>query len=259
MKKIINLIIIHICGLNTTLWFFYHINRIIMKILAANIPEYFPSIHFYLKMILSDVFVLADNLLFSKHSLVNRTKINTPQGWQWLTVPVFSSKKGVQNINEVSILPESNWQRKHKVALKTNYKFSPFFEHYMFSFESVFDKEWKSILELDIACIELIIKQLKINKELFYSLNTITENKSTELIVELAKTHNCNNYFIFDSETSFVDQNVLENAGIGLVIKKFDIRAYRQQFEPFKNDLSILDLLFNLGNESQGYLHSCLK
>jgi hypothetical protein len=129
----------------------------------------------------------------------------------------------------------------------------------MFIFERIFEKDWKSILELDIECIELIKKHLKINKELFYSSNLITKKKSTELLVELAKTHNCNNYLIFDSETAFVDQNVLENAGIGLVIKKFDIRAYRQQFEPFKNDLSILDLLFNLGNESQAYLQFCLK
>jgi hypothetical protein len=230
-----------------------------MKILAANVPEYFPSIHFYLKMFLSDVFVLADNLQFSKHSLINRTKIDTPQGRQWLTVPVISSKKGIQKINEVKILPESNWQRKHEVALKTNYKFSPYFEHYMFIFKSIFEKKWNSILELDILCIELIKKQLKINKELFYSSNLFTKKRSSEFLVDLAKSHNCNKYLIFDSEIPFLDQNVLDKAGIGLVIKKSDIRAYRQQFEPFKIDLSILDLLFNLGNESLEYLHSCLN
>lgn len=228
-----------------------------MKILAASLPEYFPTIHFYLKMILSDVFVLADNLQYSKHSLVNRTKINTAEGKQWLTVPVLTSKRGIQKINNMNIQPESNWHRKHKVALKTYYKFSPFFEHYMHRYESIFNSTWSSLLNLDIAVIEMIKKQLKINKKLFSISKLSIQNTGTKRIIELAKTFNCSKYLIFDSEVSFVNQKSLENAGIELVIKKLNIKEYRQQFKPFTSDLSIIDLLFNIGNESLEYLLTC--
>ena len=124
-----------------------------MKILAASLPEYFPSIKFYLKMIQSDVFVVADNLQYSKHSLSNRTKIKTPDDYKWLTVPVLKSKRGLQKLNEISIVPESKWQRKQQVSLKSNYKYAPFFDHYFYKFESIFHSSWNTIWELDLVIL----------------------------------------------------------------------------------------------------------
>jgi hypothetical protein len=230
-----------------------------MKILAASIPEYFPSINLYLKLLYSDVFLLADNLQYSKHSLVNRTNIKTPEGKKWLTVPVLTSKKGIQTITEVNILPESNWRRKHELALKANYKFSPYFEYYFPKYEKLFNSEWQSILNLDITIIDIIKKQLRINKELHYSSKLKSEKSGTDRISELVKKYNCDAYLIFESEISFVNKKDLEKDGIELIIKKFIIKEYMQQFEPFIPDLSIIDLLFNLGNDSIEYLHSCMN
>ena len=230
-----------------------------MKILAASLPEYFPSTNFYLKMISAGVFVVADDLQFSKHTLVNRTKIKTPEGFKWLTVPVIKSKKGLQKIHNVNIVPESNWQRKQQVSLKSNYKYAPFFDHYMYNFDAVFQEDWQSICELDLTIIKSIQKQLRLNKEL-YLLSEIKVNKTgTERIVELVKHFNCDSYLIFGSESAYIDEKILNDADIELTELKPNMSHYRQQFEAFIPNLSILDLLFNLGNESMAYLYSCIK
>jgi len=230
-----------------------------MKILAASLPEYFPTTNFYLKMIQADIFVIADKLQYSKHSLVNRTKIKTPDGFQWLTVPVIKSKKGIQNLDEVTIVSESNWKRKQRVSLKSNYKYAPFFDHYSYKFESVFQSNWNSILELDLIIMNSLQKQLRFKQELNLLSGLNIDKTGTERIIELAKRFNCDTYLIFDSELSYIDENKLNGAGINLIVFKPDLRHYRQQFESYIPNLSIIDLLFNLGNESVAYLYSCVE
>ena len=227
-----------------------------MKSLTASLPEYFPSVIFFLKMIQADIFVIADNLQFSKHSPVNRTRIKTPQNWQWLTIPVLSSKKGNQIINSVNILTESNWQRKHEIALKSNYKYAPFFEHYAHKFEHIFHSEWKSILDLNLSIIDILKKQLRLKKETTLISKFNIRKSGTERIIELAKALNCDTYLIFDFETAYVDTNLLMNAGIAVKLINTKLKHYRQQFDTFTPNLSVIDLLFNMGNESMEYLYS---
>lgn len=225
-----------------------------MRILAASLPEYLPSVNFYRKMLNCDVFVLADTLQFSKHSPVNRTRIKSANSLQWLTVPVLSSKKGIQKINTVKILPESNWQRKHKTALMSYYKYAPFFEHYIYKLEPIFQTRWESIYELNLANIELIKNLLRIKRDINLFSQLKTGETGTDQIIEMVNKFDCNAYLIFESETTFVDEEKLKSAGIKLHILRNDFKPYTQQFDIFEPNLSVIDLLFNTGNESLQYL-----
>lgn len=230
-----------------------------MKILAASIPEYFPSINFFLKMYKADVFVIADNLQYSKHTLVNRSKINTADGMKWLTVPVLTSKQGLQKINEINILSESNWQRKHLLALKSNYKHTPYFEYYMQDYQSILTSVWKKLFLLDDKIILLLQKQLKIQRNIFYSSEIITNETGTKRIIDLVKKCNCDSYLIFQSELRFVDKNLLNNAGIKLIIKSNDAIQSGLRYAPSSNEISVIDLLFNHGNETFNYIYTQLE
>ena len=230
-----------------------------MKIVTACIPEYFPSVTFFLKMLHADHFVLADNLQYTKHSLVNRTKIRTPNDWQWLTVPVIKSKQGLQSIASVKILPESNWQRKQQTSLKSNYKYAPFFDHYFFLLKNIFEDHWINIHQLDLATIQHLQKHLRLEKEIQFLSNYKINKTGTDRIIDLVKKMNADTYLINASESKFVDRNKLTTAGIDLKIVYPNLKQYRQSFEPFIADLSVLDVLFNLGNESLTFLDSCLN
>ncbi len=222
-----------------------------MKLLAAHPPEYFPGIPFFLKMILADKFVIADDLQFSTRSSVNRTKIRTSDGWQWLTVPVLSKGKLLQRINDVQILPDTPWQRKHLRTIQANYKYASFYEHYSIILEQILEKRWKSLLELNNETINILKSQLKIDTPIFYSSNIDFPKKGSEKIIQIVKYYNCDHYLITEEELCFVDNKLLYDNGINLIVKKLDFPNYYQQFEPFEKNMSVLDLLLNAGIESR--------
>ena len=81
-------------------------------IVAALQPGYLPWLGFFDLMKRSDVFVIEDNLKYTKQDWRNRNKIRTVQGYAYLTVPV---KRGAtsQLINEVEIDDSQPWRRRH--------------------------------------------------------------------------------------------------------------------------------------------------
>ena len=70
-------------------------------IVAIHQPQYLPWIGYFEKMDRTDAFVLLDTVQFKKNEWQNRNRIKTPEGWQWLTVPVLH--KFPQRIDEVRI------------------------------------------------------------------------------------------------------------------------------------------------------------
>ena len=80
----------------------------------------------------ADVFVIYDEVQYTKNDWRNRNLIKTATGLSWLTVPVRRESIH-QKINE-TLTMSTGWERKHITALTLNYSKSPFFQMYS-SFE----------------------------------------------------------------------------------------------------------------------------
>ncbi|MBU0988102.1 MAG: WbqC family protein, partial [Proteobacteria bacterium] len=73
-------------------------------ILSANQPYFAPFPGFFFKIILSDIFVLLDQVQFPrKTTWISRNRFKNDQGTLWMTVPVHKKGLGLQNINAVRI------------------------------------------------------------------------------------------------------------------------------------------------------------
>ncbi|NIV92323.1 hypothetical protein GWN42_05845, partial [candidate division KSB1 bacterium] len=108
--------------------------------LAAHQPAYLPDLTFFYKMSVADMFVLADTLQFSKHGAINRAKIKTARGINWLTVPVLTKGREGQSIAEVEINGAQAWQHKHWKTLVVNYTYAAYFEKYADFFANLYEK-----------------------------------------------------------------------------------------------------------------------
>ena len=97
-----------------------------------------------------DVFIFYDEVQYTKNDWRNRNRIVTPNGLQWLTVPVFGSTG--KSIREVEIVP-GRWGEKHYQALRTYYGKAPFFEMYRPWLEEVYRQDWRSLSALNQALI----------------------------------------------------------------------------------------------------------
>src|ERR1700681_1938553 len=71
-----------------------------------------------------DLFVFYDDVQYTKNDWRNRNKIKTPQGTQWITIPVGTNEHRL--ICEVEIR-DTSWQKKHWKMLQQNYAKAPYF------------------------------------------------------------------------------------------------------------------------------------
>src|SRR5436190_13642825 len=107
-------------------------------IVTIHQPNYLPYLGFFHKMANADLFVVYDTALYSKQlGLHNRNRIKTPQGAQWLTVPVQHAT--LHALRDVQIV-QGPWGTRHRLSLDANYKKAPFYASYAEEIRRVLEK-----------------------------------------------------------------------------------------------------------------------
>ena len=100
--------------------------NIMFKTLAIHQPNFIPWIGYFYKWMNCDVLVMLDDVQFSSNSFVNRNKIKTPHGEQWVTIPIIQKGHFGQKINDVKIIQGTKWIKKILGSFKMNYKKTSF-------------------------------------------------------------------------------------------------------------------------------------
>ena len=108
------------------------------KIITIHQPNYLPWAGFFHKAMLSDIFVIFDDVQYQKNSFINRNKVKTSNGETWLTVPIKVKGKSRETlINEAEIDNEQRWRKKHLNTIKLNYSKSKYYARYIPFFEEI--------------------------------------------------------------------------------------------------------------------------
>ncbi|MCK8481444.1 WbqC family protein [Psychroserpens algicola] len=195
-------------------------------------PTYFPNIAHFVAMLQADhiVFETCDN--YQKQTYRNRTSIYAANGKLDLNVPVVYSQRNRQLYRDVDIFNTENWQIQHLKSLESAYRTSPFYEFYIDDLIPLFEMETTSIMEFNLKCISRIFECL----QLPFSYTT-TER--------------------FDmNPKAILDARGLANSRKEI---KQVFKPYAQVFDEkhgFISNLSILDLLFNEGPNTELYLEA---
>lgn len=190
---------------------------------------YFPNIAHFATMLDAEkvYFEVCDN--YQKQSYRNRTDIYGANGKLALTVPVSYSQKNRQLYKDVKIANEEQWQLQHLKSLQSAYRMSPFFEFYIDDLMPLFEKPFDYILDFNLQCFEVLLNalQVQINSE---------------------------------QTTNFEIQPYEKTDFRSLVKRNFEVSAFQRYTQVFTekhgfiSNLSILDLLFNEGPNSELYL-----
>ena len=218
-------------------------------ILAGHQPEYLCYIGFFHKMMHCDKFVLVDHVQFEKKYFQNRNKIRTKEGSILLTIPVFSKGKFEQKINEVEINNNVDWQKKHWRSIVFNYQKAPFFSEYKDFFEQIYSKRWEKLVDINETIIRYIAKQLHINVEIVKSSEVNPSGYKTDLLIDMCKKLGADSYLSGEGGRLYVDELKFKSNNIESLYTNFQHPVYQQQFEPFITNMSVIDLMFNHGNE----------
>ena len=225
-----------------------------MMIVSIHQPEHFPWLGFFEKMQHADVFVLLDDVQFSKGDFQNRTRIKGRGGVQWLTVPIIH--KFPQKINEVMVAP-TNWPSKHRKSIQSCYARSRYFLDFAAAFDELYNQRWERLMDLNVAALELVVSVLGLKKNWIFSSSLELDGKKSDLILDICRKLGASVYYSGRTGSTYLKREEFQAAGIEIVVQNFIDPAYEGLFPKTTegvNSLSVLDLLFNCGLQSRTFL-----
>ncbi len=223
-------------------------------IVAAHHANYLPAIDVFAKMMVADRFVIADDVQYSKHALINRCRIKNAEGWQWLTVPVYTKGRLGQLISEVEINNSAAWARRHWRSLVVNYRHAAFFELWAGELETIYRRTWRRLIDLNLALIEFARRALRITTPVVLSSQLDVAGTGSERLAGLTRAAGGTVYLCGADAAGYVQKAPFERAGIELRFLNFEPPVYHQLFGVFVPNLSVVDLLFNEGAQSHEFI-----
>lgn len=222
------------------------------KILTIHQPNYLPWIGFFNKIKQADIFVSLDLVDFSKDSFTQRTRIRTPRGWTYLTIPI-ARKFYKKPINEVLLPENSRWMEKHWKSIYFNYGGTNYFENYGNMFKKFYQTEFSTLVELNENAILLLMEELGLQTRMVKAseLGVNKNLRKTKLLIDILAKTGADVYLSGKSGKKYLKRQKFERHGIGLVFQQFVHPTYPQRFDGFVPGLSIIDLLFNMGEKAK--------
>lgn len=226
-----------------------------MKKIAILQSNYIPWKGYFDMIAAVDEFILYDDMQYTRRDWRNRNQIKTPQGIQWLTVPVSVKGKYHQTIRETEI-DGTDWAAAHWRALQQNYRRAPHFAEIAQWLEPIYLQEsYTHLSQLNRRLIEAICRYLSIKTTISNSWDYTLQDGKTERLVDLCVKAGGSEYISGPAARDYIDEGLFSAAGIKL--SWFDYAGYPeypQMWGEFAHGVTILDLLFNCGRDAPRYM-----
>lgn len=216
---------------------------------AVHQPQYFPYPGFFHKLSLVDVFVIMDDVQYDKR-FTNRNRILDPHGVQWITVPINKEQKFLANMF-VQINNNLPWRDHHWRMIRACYANAKYFHLYQTYLEHLYKREWKLLFELDFETTKQMMEWLGIKIPILRESELNIQGTGTMRLIEACKAAGADTYVSGRGGKEYMDEKLFELNNLGLEYQNYSPTPYPQRFSSsFIPDLSILDLLSNVGPES---------
>jgi hypothetical protein len=220
-------------------------------------PGYLPWCGFFDQMNKADIFVIYDNVQFSKGAWQNRNRIKTFQGIQWLTVPVLIKGKNQPLVKDILIDNSINWRKNHLKSIQQNYSRAPFFKDYFGIFDEVYAQKWEYLIDLDMAFVMELKIALGVETKISISSDLGIEGDTVQRLVNMCLALGADEFLEGSAGRDYLTgegEQLFRENGIQLTYQDYQHPVYRQLYGEFVPYLSVVDLLMNCGPESLNIL-----
>lgn len=200
---------------------------------------YLPCIQYLCKVISYNSLVIDLYEHFQKQTYRNRCNIYSANGELTLSIPIEKLINPKTIIKDIKISYDTDWQKLHFKAIESAYRSSPFYEFYIDDLMILYSKKYYFLIDLNNDAMNILIDLIKLKPIITFSEKYIesTENEDFRNSIHPKKQHQ-------------------------IIDLKFTPKEYNQVFankHSFIGNLSIVDVLFNLGPETKWYLQNSIN
>lgn len=204
-----------------------------------------------------DTFVFFEDVDYTSRDWRTRNKIRGTNSDTWLTVPVKKAPRGTK-ISEITIV-QDNWAKKHKKTIVQSYSKAPYFEEYKYILDEIYDRKWSNLSEFNIYTTKLICKVLGIECKFVNSKDLASEGKKDDKLLSICEILGASEYLSGPAAMDYIDPEKFLQKNIKLSFINYSkYREYDQFHGGFEHYVSVLDLIFNCGDNAKYYIENKL-
>lgn len=196
---------------------------------------YFPPVQYFSEIKGCSEILVEQYESYGKQSYRNRCDIMTANGVMTLSVPVVKGASLKILTKDVLVDYSTNWQKLHFKGIESAYKNSPYYDYYIDNFMPFFERKEKYLLDLNTKILRELMENTGLRRPLSFTEDYYPAPENHEDLRDV----------------------IHPKPSRRRAERPFPPKPYHQTFAerfPFVPNLSIIDLLFNMGPETDGYL-----
>ena len=209
-----------------------------MQILLSS--PYLPPVQYFAHLQSAEQVWIEQYDHYQKQTYRNRCVIAAPDGPLSLTVPIEKPNTQKAFMRDIRISDHGNWRHLHWNAIESAYNHTPFFEYYKDDFRPFYEKKFDFLVDYNEQLCQLVCQLIDIDTSFLRTESYVAEPSNT--IIDLR-------------DAIHPKKEVMDDA-------LFSAVPYYQVFQErlgFLPNLSIIDLLFNMGPEAILVLQKSIK
>lgn len=223
-----------------------------MKKIAILQSNYIPWMGYFQLINAVDEFVIYDSVQYTKNDWRNRNQIKTPYGLKWISIPVIKENLTQKAIDEVKV-SSADWRKDHLNKLRENYRGAPNFEETFTWFQNILNKTINIIdlSEINILFIREICSVLDIRTKITNCRSLSYSGDKSQKILDICKELSATVYVSGPAAKNYLNEELFNRGNIGIEWMEYNLNYnYKQLHGEFVYNVSIIDVLFNVGLEN---------
>jgi hypothetical protein len=212
-------------------------------------PNFLPWTKLFDKVLASDVYVAYDSVQYTRSEFHSRQLITGRDGPVWLSVPVLTSGRGREPLYAVEVVKDGGWRAAHLRLLTEHYRSARYFREVMAVLEGVYAANDRLLVDFNLHLLGALLDYAGGTTRVARATWFDHSGDNTDRIIQLTRAVAGDVHLTSTHGTTrrYIDWTRVAEAGIDVEAQRFSEPRYRQQFEPFRPDLSVVDLLFAAG------------
>lgn len=213
-------------------------------------PYFAPYIGYFQLFKEVEVFVLTDDYEFSKGGWINRNRILNQRDIRYLTIPLEASSD--YSLIREKMISHDFSPEKLLNLIKDSYRNKPYFGQHLPLIESILRYPERNLSKFLLNSLKEFSRILDIRARIVMTSTLDLDPKLTaqDKIISVCKKIGGTDYINLPGGKSLYDKNTFAENGIGLKFLNVNSAPYEQGVEAYVPNLSILDVIFNLGSDA---------